>query len=139
MIEKHPGHSCVRLSVFPEPTSQSCFPISYSLLQVFVDLIIFHEPVVSFSVASFLHLKIDNHIAEKGVNPSESFFHSTPQTLMQFTSGSTRVKLIFFLMKKHADLPMRAGSYPVTPILLQNFSVVRNLDGAELGDVSPTP
>lgn len=82
MIEKHPGHSCPSLSVFPERMSQSCLPISYSPLQVFVDLIIFYEPVVSFSVVSFLHLKIDNHIAEKGVNPSESFFHSTPQTLM---------------------------------------------------------
>jgi hypothetical protein len=48
------------------------------------------------------------------------------------------VKLIFFLMKKHADLPMRVGSNPVTPSLLWNFSVVRSLYGAELGDVSPT-
>lgn len=62
--------------------SQSSFSISYSTLQVFVDLISFYETVVSFPVASFLHLKIDNHLAEKGVNPSESFFHSTPQTLM---------------------------------------------------------
>lgn len=41
-------------------------------------------------------------------------------------------------MKKHADLPMRVGSNPVTPSLLWNFSVVRSLYGAELGDVSPT-
>lgn len=82
MIEKYPGHSCPSLSIFPEWMSQSCFPISYSPLQVFVDLIIFYEPVVSFSVVSFLHLKIDSHIAKKRVNPSEFFFRYTPQTLM---------------------------------------------------------